>query len=64
MPNTRGNTFSRGNTKYSAKDPEYWAHTIDEYATIDIPASIDKALQVSGAKKLGFVGHSQVRAEA
>lgn len=59
MANTRANTFSRGNFYYSYRDPEYWAHTIDEYALIDAPAQIDKALEVSGAKKLAFVGHSQ-----
>jgi hypothetical protein len=40
---------------------EYWYHSIDQYATIDNPAMIDKALEVSGASKLVFVGHSQVR---
>lgn len=59
MANTRGNTFSRGNLQYSYRQPEYWQHTIDQYALVDAPAQIDKALEVSGAKKLAFVGHSQ-----
>lgn len=59
MANTRGNTFSRGNYNYSFRDPLYWRHSIDQYALIDAPAQIDLALQVSGAKKLAVVGHSQ-----
>lgn len=61
MANTRGNTFSRGNYYYNHRDVEYWYHTIDQYGLIDAPAQINKALEVSGAKKLAFVGHSQVR---
>jgi gastric triacylglycerol lipase len=60
MANTRGNTFSRGNYDYSFRDPLYWRHSIDQYALVDAPAQIDMALQVSGAKKLAVVGHSQV----
>lgn len=60
MANTRGNTFSRGNYNYSFRDPLYWRHSIDQYALVDAPAQIDLALQVSGAKKLAVVGHSQV----
>jgi hypothetical protein len=61
MPNTRGNVFSRGNYQYSHREHEYWYHSIDEYALIDNPVMIDKALAVSGASKLAFVGHSQVQ---
>jgi predicted alpha/beta hydrolase len=61
LPNTRGNTFSRGNFYYSHRQPEYWYHGVDEYALIDNPAMVDKVLQVSGASKLAWVGHSQVR---
>ena len=60
LPNTRSNTFSRGNYRFSHRDMEYWYHSIDEYALIDNPAMINKALEVSGASKLAFVGHSQV----
>lgn len=60
MANTRGNTFSRGNYYYSFRDFEYWYHSIDQYAQIDLPAQVNTALAVSGAKKLAIVGHSQV----
>lgn len=59
MSNTRGNTYSRGNLHLSDSDPKYWRWSMDELALIDLPAQIDKALAVSGAKKLGYVGHSQ-----
>jgi hypothetical protein len=38
-------------------------HSIDEYALIDLPAQVNTALKVAGAKKLAIVGHSQVRAD-
>lgn len=63
MPNTRGNTFSRGNFYHSYRDMEYWYHSVDQYATIDNPAMVDRVLQVTGASKLAWVGHSQVRIE-
>ncbi|WIA20837.1 hypothetical protein OEZ85_005188 [Tetradesmus obliquus] len=59
MANTRGNTFSRGNYKHSYRDPEYWYHSMDEYALIDLPAQVNTALAVTGAPKLAVVGHSQ-----
>jgi hypothetical protein len=63
MPNIRSNTFSRGNYKYSNRESEYWYHSFDEYSLLDTPAMIDKALEVSGASKLAYVGHSQVSGE-
>jgi lysosomal acid lipase/cholesteryl ester hydrolase/gastric triacylglycerol lipase len=60
LPNIRGNTFSTGNFKYSRREFEYYYHCFDEYSLLDTPAMIDKALEVSGASKLAFVGHSQV----
>jgi len=33
---------------------------MDEIALIDLPAMINTALRVTGAKKMGSVGHSQV----
>jgi hypothetical protein len=60
MANIRGTTFSRGNYQHSYRDVEYWYHSIDEYALIDGPAQVDKALIVSGAKQLAWIGHSQV----
>ncbi|WIA37407.1 hypothetical protein OEZ86_014332 [Tetradesmus obliquus] len=59
MANTRSNTFSRGNYNYSHRQSEYWYHSIDEYGLIDLPAQVNAALQVAGAKKLAIVGHSQ-----
>ncbi|WIA20838.1 hypothetical protein OEZ85_005189 [Tetradesmus obliquus] len=59
MANTRSNTFSRGNYKHSYRDQEYWYHSMDEYALIDLPAQINTALAKTGAPKLAVVGHSQ-----
>jgi predicted alpha/beta hydrolase len=60
MPNTRGNTFSTGNFYFSSRQVEYWQHSVDEYALLDSPAMVDKVLEVTGASKMAWVGHSQV----
>jgi predicted alpha/beta hydrolase len=62
MGNTRGNTYSRrtlnGLYPYQA---EFWYFSLDELALVDVPTMIDYALEKTGASKLAFVGHSQVR---
>jgi hypothetical protein len=62
MGNTRGNTYSRRNFKglypYQA---EFWYFSIDQLALVDMPTIIDFVLEKTGASKLAFVGHSQVR---
>jgi pimeloyl-ACP methyl ester carboxylesterase len=62
LGNTRGNTYSRRTNKglfpYQA---EFWYFSLDELALIDVPAMIDYVLEHTGASKLAYVGHSQVR---
>jgi predicted alpha/beta hydrolase len=62
MSNTRGNTYSRGHLVYKEWQPEYWYTSIDTLALKDLPAMIDYTLNKTGAKKVAYVGHSQVRA--
>lgn len=61
MSNTRGNTYSRGHLVYKEWQPEYWYTSIDTLALKDLPAMIDYTLNKTGAKKVAYVGHSQVR---
>eukprot|EP00775_Hariotina_reticulata_P003205 gene3205-3482_t len=64
MANSRSNDYSRGNLHYNFRDPEYWYTSMDEIALIDLPAMVNTILKTTGAKKMGFVGHSQGAAVA
>lgn len=59
--NSRGNYYSRHNTKLDPdKDKEaFWDFSWTDMGLYDLPAVITKALDVSGAKKLSYIGHSQ-----
>jgi lysosomal acid lipase/cholesteryl ester hydrolase len=60
MANSRSNDYSRGNYHHSFREAEYWYTSMDEIALIDLPAMVNTILKLTGAKKIGFVGHSQV----
>jgi len=60
LGNARGNTWSGNNTKYNQTDQKYWdLIDFDNMIHIDLPTMIEKALAVSGAKSLVYIGHSQ-----
>uniref|UniRef100_A0A915P4L9 Partial AB-hydrolase lipase domain-containing protein n=1 Tax=Meloidogyne floridensis TaxID=298350 RepID=A0A915P4L9_9BILA len=59
MGNVRGNVYSSKHEKSFLGKDEYWKFTWDEMALIDLPAMVDKALEISGQSKLFYVGHSQ-----
>merc|ERR550519_983953 len=60
LGNFRGNTYSRN---HMTLDPDhqrsgFWDFTWDEIAKYDLPAMIEKALQISGQPDLLYAGHS------
>ena len=59
MGNNRGNSHSLYHNKYSPKDKEYYNYSFQEMGEYDLPAQIDKVLEVTGKKKLTYVAHSQ-----
>jgi len=59
MPNSRGNTYSRGNRYFKSTETGYWDNSMDELALIDRPTQIDFVLNFTGAASVGTVGHSQ-----
>nr|CAD2183051.1 unnamed protein product [Meloidogyne enterolobii] len=59
MGNVRGNVYSSKHEKSFIGKDDYWKFTWDEMALIDLPAMVDKALEISGQSKLFYVGHSQ-----
>jgi lysosomal acid lipase/cholesteryl ester hydrolase len=58
LGNFRGNTYSKTHATLSNKDHAYWQFSWDEMAQYDLPAMINRALEVTGADSLYYVGHS------
>uniref|UniRef100_A0A7E4VBG5 Lipase n=1 Tax=Panagrellus redivivus TaxID=6233 RepID=A0A7E4VBG5_PANRE len=50
LANVRGNTFS---------PPKSWAYSFQEHATYDIPAMVNKMMNVTGAPSIYYIGYSQ-----
>ena len=62
LPNNRGTRYSNVNARDTGDDAwteqERWAFTYADYGRSDQPAFIEKALEVSGAEKLTYIGYS------
>ncbi|KIZ02314.1 Lipase member M [Monoraphidium neglectum] len=59
VANSRCNSYSAGNREYRSTDAGYWQSSLDELALLDLPATIDAVLRMTGAPQLSVVGHSQ-----
>lgn len=59
MGNSRGNIYSRNHTKLNPNRNKFWLFDWHEIAMLDMPAVIDRVLEVSGQEKLHYIGHSQ-----
>ncbi|TMW46183.1 hypothetical protein DOY81_008743 [Sarcophaga bullata] len=59
LGNSRGNIYSRNNTKISINHPYFWSFSWHEIGVVDIPEMIDYILGKTGESKLHYVGHSQ-----
>jgi len=56
--NFRGTTYSLHHVNMTSKDHKFWQFSWDEMAQYDLPALINKALEVSGASQVYYVAHS------
>ena len=59
MGNNRGTFYSQNHTTLSNKDKEYWQFSWEEMGTKDTPAVIDYILEMTGADKINYLGHSE-----
>ncbi|XP_066601284.1 lipase 3-like [Prorops nasuta] len=59
MGNARGNTYSRRHCTLSTKHKNFWSFSWHEIGLWDLPATIDYILEVTGEKKLFYIGYSQ-----
>ncbi|XP_014243861.1 lipase 3-like [Cimex lectularius] len=58
LADQRGNAYSKGHVRYSVKNSEYWNFTFHESGMFDLPAFIDRVLNVTGKPQLFYIGHS------
>jgi len=56
--NFRGTTYSKRHTTLSPKDHAFWQFSWDQMAAFDLPALLEKTLEISKADKLYYVAHS------
>lgn len=60
LGNTRGSHYSRKHkTLNPDTDPAYWQFCVDEIGRYDLPAFVDKVLNVTGSEQLNYIGYSQ-----
>lgn len=56
--NFRGNSYSLKHVKLTTKDHAFWEFSWDEMALFDLPALINKTLEISQAQQIYYVAHS------
>ena len=59
LGNSRGNKYSRVNTKISPEQTAFWDYSFQEMGQYDVKANIQFILAFTGQAKLTYVGHSQ-----
>jgi len=58
LGNFRGNEHSRKHTTLDPNKSEFWQFSWDEMARYDMPAMIDRTLEITGHKQIYCIGHS------
>ncbi|GMR37779.1 hypothetical protein PMAYCL1PPCAC_07974, partial [Pristionchus mayeri] len=59
LGNSRGNSYGRKHESLHHWDFEFWNFSWQEMANHDVPAIVDKVLEVTGEQRLNYIGHSQ-----
>jgi pimeloyl-ACP methyl ester carboxylesterase len=60
MGNSRGNRFSRNHTYLNPDEPRFWEWSWADMAEHDLPAQVEKVVEVTGQDKMVYFGFSQV----
>ena len=59
LGNNRGNMFSKEHKQLDTHSADFWDFSFEEMGLYDVPAFIDKILEVTGAEQIdSYVGHS------
>ncbi|XP_014285332.2 lipase 1 [Halyomorpha halys] len=58
LSNHRGTFFNEYSTKYNKSNIRFWDFSFHESGIYDLPAAIDKILEVRQVEKIFYVGHS------
>lgn len=59
LGNSRGNTYGMKHKTLSPDQEEFWRFSWDEMASLDLSATVDTILNVTGQSSIFYVGHSQ-----
>lgn len=59
VANFRGNRYANTHIKYTTSDSEFWDYCSDDRGLSDLPAIVDKVLEITGAPKLNYIGVSE-----
>ena len=60
LGNNRGNMFSKEHKQLETHSADFWDFSFEEMGLYDVPAFIDKILEVTGSEQIdAYVGHSQ-----
>ncbi|CAH1395994.1 unnamed protein product [Nezara viridula] len=58
LTNQRGTVYNEYSLKYKRSNPNFWDFSFHEAGLYDLPAFMDKILQIRGAEQLFYIGHS------
>ena len=59
LANTRGNKYSCKHAQKPHDSHAFWDFSLDQYALVDVPDTIDYVLGISGHSSLTYIGFSQ-----
>ncbi|XP_034836248.1 lipase 1-like [Maniola hyperantus] len=57
LGNQRGNVYT-AHVNYTKSNPRFWNYSFHEHGKYDVPAMVDKILNVTGVPKVMYVGYS------
>ncbi|XP_066902776.1 lipase 1 [Halyomorpha halys] len=58
LTNQRGTVYNEYSLRYKRSDPRFWNFSFHEAGLYDLPAFIDKILQIRRTEQLFYIGHS------